>query len=131
MRRRPPRSTRTDTLFPYTTLFRSGRKHFQVAALDVQCYAGIGVERAQRGRDHGGGEFAGGQFELHLDGSSLGGLAVRPLWERQAGTSLIRVNPALDSNTAELPRSATGDLERSEEHKSELQTLRRSSYAVF
>src|SRR3546814_14775534 len=29
MRRRPPRSTRTDTLFPYTTLFRS-------AARDVQ-----------------------------------------------------------------------------------------------
>src|SRR3546814_5479001 len=26
MRRRPPRSTRTDTLFPYTTLFRSGRR---------------------------------------------------------------------------------------------------------
>src|SRR3546814_19899643 len=25
MRRRPPRSQRTDTLFPYTTLFRSGR----------------------------------------------------------------------------------------------------------
>src|SRR3546814_20283114 len=25
MRRRPPRSTRTDTLFPYTTLFRSFR----------------------------------------------------------------------------------------------------------
>src|SRR3546814_19088004 len=25
MRRRPPRSTRTDTLFPYTTLFRSSR----------------------------------------------------------------------------------------------------------
>src|SRR3546814_10270309 len=25
MRRRPPRSTRTDTLFPYTTLFRSVR----------------------------------------------------------------------------------------------------------
>src|SRR3546814_14140955 len=25
MRRRPPRSTRTDTLFPYTTLFRSNR----------------------------------------------------------------------------------------------------------
>src|SRR3546814_1261097 len=24
LRRRPPRSTRTDTLFPYTTLFRSG-----------------------------------------------------------------------------------------------------------
>src|SRR3546814_15608858 len=26
MIRRPPRSTRTDTLFPYTTLFRSSRK---------------------------------------------------------------------------------------------------------
>src|SRR3546814_3329739 len=26
MVRRPPRSTRTDTLFPYTTLFRSGRQ---------------------------------------------------------------------------------------------------------
>src|SRR3546814_16051009 len=28
MRRRPPRSTRTDTLFPYTTLFRSLRDQF-------------------------------------------------------------------------------------------------------
>src|SRR3546814_7850991 len=27
MRRRPPRSTRTDTLFPYTTLFRSHPRH--------------------------------------------------------------------------------------------------------
>src|SRR3546814_1554406 len=27
MIRRPPRSTRTDTLFPYTTLFRSGLGH--------------------------------------------------------------------------------------------------------
>src|SRR3546814_17412301 len=31
MRRRPPRSTRTDTLFPYTALFRSRLEH--VAAL--------------------------------------------------------------------------------------------------
>src|SRR3546814_8141645 len=28
MIRRPPRSTRTDTLFPYTTLFRSARADF-------------------------------------------------------------------------------------------------------
>src|SRR3546814_10645221 len=40
MIRRPPRSTRTDTLFPYTTLFRSpadprdGRYHRAVAAAD-------------------------------------------------------------------------------------------------
>src|SRR3546814_13127169 len=30
MIRRPPRSTRTDTLFPYTTLFRSGTAHDRV-----------------------------------------------------------------------------------------------------
>src|SRR3546814_4726623 len=31
MIRRPPRSTRTDTLFPYTTLFRSGRVLYRLA----------------------------------------------------------------------------------------------------
>src|SRR3546814_4855687 len=35
MLRRPPRSTRTDTLFPYTTLFRSrGRQAERAARLD-------------------------------------------------------------------------------------------------
>src|SRR3546814_16570095 len=33
MIRRPPRSTRTDTLFPYTTLFRSVRRHDFFATL--------------------------------------------------------------------------------------------------
>src|SRR3546814_8751574 len=33
MLRRPPRSTRTDTLFPYTTLFRSGRNHRLLSAV--------------------------------------------------------------------------------------------------
>src|SRR3546814_4529281 len=32
MIRRPPRSTRTDTLFPYTTLFRSSRAEGRLAA---------------------------------------------------------------------------------------------------
>src|SRR3546814_20331991 len=32
MIRRPPRSTRTDTLFPYTTLVRSGREQVAVRA---------------------------------------------------------------------------------------------------
>src|SRR3546814_19207393 len=32
MIRRPPRSTRTDTLFPYTTLFRSGIEHVFILA---------------------------------------------------------------------------------------------------
>src|SRR3546814_13918397 len=35
MIRRPPRSTRTDTLFPYTTLFRSGQGRYAVAELDL------------------------------------------------------------------------------------------------
>src|SRR3546814_16731042 len=33
MKRRPPRSTRTDTLFPYTTLFRSADRNIRVNAL--------------------------------------------------------------------------------------------------
>src|SRR3546814_13805205 len=35
MNRRPPRSTRTDTLFPYTTLFRSLRLHHLAEAADA------------------------------------------------------------------------------------------------
>src|SRR3546814_20897575 len=36
MCRRPPRSTRTDTLFPYTTLFRSTRR-MECARNDLHC----------------------------------------------------------------------------------------------
>src|SRR3546814_1831341 len=35
MIRRPPRSTRTDTLFPYTTLFRSGHMNVLLAEANV------------------------------------------------------------------------------------------------
>src|SRR3546814_18625472 len=35
MIRRPPRSTRTDTLFPYTTLFRSDRAHLDPMPLRI------------------------------------------------------------------------------------------------
>src|SRR3546814_235090 len=41
MIRRPPRSTRTDTLFPYTTLFRSGRLHYRAAGLQLAGAFGI------------------------------------------------------------------------------------------
>src|SRR3546814_17503627 len=40
MLRRPPRSTRTDTLFPYTTLFRSGRGTAPVLHRAVARFAG-------------------------------------------------------------------------------------------
>src|SRR3546814_20442068 len=36
MIRRPPRSTRTDTLFPYTTLFRSGQEIVETASGKVR-----------------------------------------------------------------------------------------------
>src|SRR3546814_17281731 len=41
MLRRPPRSTRTDTLFPYTTLFRSRRLGHPLAALAVAPEPGL------------------------------------------------------------------------------------------
>src|SRR3546814_3221762 len=46
MRRRPPRSTRTDTLFPYTTLFRS-------TASAVRCLARSGGSAIRRKRRDG------------------------------------------------------------------------------
>src|SRR3546814_6876886 len=42
MMRRPPRSTRTDTLFPYTTLFRSLTRR----DIDAGALAGRGLELA-------------------------------------------------------------------------------------
>src|SRR3546814_3389532 len=61
MIRRPPRSTRTDTLFPYTTLFRSPRaavhgdgraRHFAGAhAVRVQLGQRRGLGAVRRGRD--------------------------------------------------------------------------------
>src|SRR3546814_8556728 len=43
MIRRPPRSTRTDTLFPYTTLFRSGEAaELDLHGADAEILAGAG-----------------------------------------------------------------------------------------
>ena len=39
MIRRPPRSTRTDTLFPYTTLFRSGLYNEPIYVLDIPSFS--------------------------------------------------------------------------------------------
>src|SRR3546814_7572434 len=104
---RPPRSTRTDTLFPYTTLFRSPRlPHLQTYA---DCHHRHFLRRNRKFRDaprlHGkrrsadpaDGEAAGGQ-----------GRAEHHLYLR-------------------IPAACR----RSEEHTSELQSLMRNSYAVF
>src|SRR3546814_13403573 len=47
MIRRPPRSTRTDTLFPYTTLFRSTSMNMVQADMDAS-RAGIALPTDQR-----------------------------------------------------------------------------------
>src|SRR3546814_8257942 len=46
MIRRPPRSTRTDTLFPYTTLFRSGLGDFRIG--HRHCLGGFLILAAER-----------------------------------------------------------------------------------
>src|SRR3546814_19217512 len=41
MIRRPPRSTRTDTLFPYTTLFRSAKVAIDQRKVDIEEYKAV------------------------------------------------------------------------------------------
>src|SRR3546814_9132335 len=101
MRRRPPRSTRTDTLFPYTTRVRSGGPTAETANPDGQRQQSCEQQQAdrrplRRKRSHGG-------------------VACR------SGTHC----PAAPS--VGLPLAGS----RSEEHTSELQSLMRLSYAVF
>src|SRR3546814_3074326 len=50
MIRRPPRSTRTDTLFPYTTLFRS--RHHAAGDLGDGGADGLGDEGHRRSEEH-------------------------------------------------------------------------------
>src|SRR3546814_13149140 len=55
MRRRPPRSTRTDTLFPYTTLFRSivdVDAHHGVRALVARLGLKLGARRPAGVAEH-------------------------------------------------------------------------------
>src|SRR3546814_10174999 len=51
MIRRPPRSTRTDTLFPYTTLFRSGAGRTRARAWAYHGRSRDPRERGGEGRD--------------------------------------------------------------------------------
>src|SRR3546814_3834452 len=103
MIRRPPRSTRTDTLFPYTTLFRSSQalSDFRV----VLVHRPVGVNRLARHID-----FSAIAHDCSSSVSSLAG--------QRAGAV-----------PAALPGAVTPW--RSEEHTSELQSLMRNSYAVF
>src|SRR3546814_9230357 len=105
MIRRPPRSTRTDTLFPYTTLFRSTILHADVV-------------------DREAGEAMAGRL-LHV-GPQLRWPRTeqidRTIHDRAAHTARI------GHRIVALRITGAG---RSEEHTSELQSLMRISYAVF
>src|SRR3546814_15939583 len=111
MIRRPPRSTRTDTLFPYTTLFRSGGLPAvalpavnpfhdavaQVVAVGVEVDLGWALQRLQRhdGGHHlhaavGGRALAAAELLLHLAIAQHGAPAAGP---RIARTSPVRHNP--------------------------------------
>src|SRR3546814_14197154 len=68
MIRRPPRSTRTDTLFPYTTLFRSA----VIALQQIEIHRGEGLAREPFTR-FGlvvGGELEFGEHRLAVEGAA-------------------------------------------------------------
>src|SRR3546814_4073334 len=113
MLRRPPKSTRTDTLFPYTTLFRSA--------------------------EHGPARDDGAAVRRpHIGGSPERGDRPRGVRNRARlcqGARGLR-QPADRPSGGGVPARRHGDLhrsraKRSEEHTSELQSLMRISYAVF
>src|SRR3546814_8506058 len=121
MIRRPPRSTRTDTLFPYTTLFRSD-------ALDP-----VSEHQLFVGELDGGCRLKYHEKLLLLKGrrakKGKASLAVRP-------TPISSETHATDAAGHGWRAAFVGELRssrfgRSEEHTSELQSLMRISYAVF
>src|SRR3546814_6216098 len=110
MIRRPPRFTRTDTLFPYTTRFRSGP---------------VGGDQGRL--PHGPG--------LAHDELPDAGLLLGTAGDgTRRGNGLLEVGLIVDTERATRRRSTltrSGGHHRSEEHTSELQSLMRISYAVF
>src|SRR3546814_3723047 len=99
MIRRPPRSTRTDTLLPYTTLFRSG--HAQppraVEALDRQV-AGVGLDDvvgAAAGAVVQAVHAAVRCEQVHLQVADVGVLDVRSEEHTSELQSLMRISYAV------------------------------------
>src|SRR3546814_5036306 len=103
MLRRPPRSTRTDTLFPYTTLFRALRPGRN----------GNQRQRHRRERHRVRPFILGSIDPFHYQKPPARQIAV-PTRKMRKDSSVARP-----------------DMMRSEEHTSELQSLMRISYAVF
>src|SRR3546814_3735668 len=115
MLRRPPRSKRTDTLFPYTTLCRSHLAGRRINTSPPRRRGPLEVYAATKGRaDHG-------RVQRHVTLKC-------PSRGRRFSASVLPQsrNPAALAHRDER----LADL-RSEEHTSELQSLMRISYAVF
>src|SRR3546814_8019614 len=106
MIRRPPRSTRTDTLFPYTTLFRSGHPLWDAAMV----------------HEPGNGLFAGPPERMNARVDHKSARA------QQGAPDKADPSHRIILIRSQLVRELLG---RSEEHTSELQSLMRISYAVF
>src|SRR3546814_9078139 len=114
MIRRPPRSTRTDTLFPYTTLFRS-LPSFPPPS-DLRRWGGTTLPpRLKKG-------------DLHREGGACRVGTWQPRRARPAWQSVACGASTPTATGGDWYAAPTG---RSEEHTSELQSLMRISYAVF
>src|SRR3546814_1129559 len=124
MIRRPPRSHRTDTLFPYTTLFRSIKKQADIAAayaLGIRLFAFDSAAELEKIA----AAAPGARVFCRILTSGEG--AEWPL-SRKFGC-----DPAMARDLL-LAAKSMGVVPygvRSEEHTSELQSLMRISYAVF
>src|SRR3546814_14619616 len=131
MIRRPPRSTRTDTLFPYTTLFRSVRRrvkntNYQQLVLTHR----LVIDHMRPVR-----ELPVAFPDLVAGPSHQGVLRQRTkdlIHFLQVHIALPQPPPALREprNRPQVGLRRPGQV-KSEEHTSELQSLMRTSYAVF
>src|SRR3546814_8780752 len=123
MIRRPPRSIRTDTLFPYSTLFRS------VAELLGQGVLQLLLIVLLQARFHAS------DLRLEVDrfAGALGdpGLATVLVNLVPNPRRLLRLRVDVRHIRDVKGRFLLDDTARSEEHTSELQSLLRISYAVF
>src|SRR3546814_4026316 len=125
MIRRPPRSTRTDTLFPYTTLFRSC--HLPIILHEVSQPS---LAASLKCRLHGILIPSSEVFNI----PTILDILHKKIRERVKVTSpdiraSLKAKGCL-SGSLFLASFLIG-IERSEEHTSELQPLMRISYAVF
>src|SRR3546814_20842010 len=85
MIRRPPRSTRTDTLFPYTTLFRSAGPGRMRGGINIQCHrvaflapGGASLERRAIGHLDRDEVIIGMRVLFHMSAPVTAGF--RPAW---------------------------------------------------